>query len=145
MSADATPWRATVVTYRRFPTGSSRRSSVVNQSGSATRLLSQNTVMSWRAFCHGRRAAPTAGRHAGHPEQHAEIASPFDSARSSAPGSSHQSEIEQSLVQAGQGLGLGEGEAVRTVKSGLTAGIDSPCGPADHRDADIDFPDPALE
>jgi putative DNA primase/helicase len=55
-----------------------------------------------------------------------------------------QSEIEQSLVEAGVGIGLGERETALTVRSGLTAGIDLPRGPVD-RPVDLEAPGPALD
>jgi hypothetical protein len=56
-----------------------------------------------------------------------------------------QSEIEQSLVDAGLAVGLGEREAIRTVRSGLSAGIELPRGPSEPRiEADLDVPGPSL-
>jgi putative DNA primase/helicase len=55
-----------------------------------------------------------------------------------------QSEIEQSLVEAGVGIGLGERETALTVRSGLTAGIDLPRRPVE-RSVDLDPPGPALD
>lgn len=52
-----------------------------------------------------------------------------------------QSEIEQSLLSAGVGVGLGEREAIRTFRSGLTAGIEAPRGPTERRtEAELDVP-----
>ena len=55
-----------------------------------------------------------------------------------------QAEIEQSLLQAGVSVGLGEREVARTVESGLTAGMDAPRGPTDRVDVGIDLPGPSL-
>jgi hypothetical protein len=55
-----------------------------------------------------------------------------------------QGEIEQSLLQAGVGIGLGEREVARTVESGLTAGMDVPRGPMERVDPEIDAPGPSL-
>ena len=53
-------------------------------------------------------------------------------------------EIEQSLLEAGLSVGLGEREVSRTVDSGLTAGIAAPRGPAERGDLDIDLPGPSM-
>jgi len=56
-----------------------------------------------------------------------------------------QSEIEQSLVDAGLAVGLGEREAVRTVRSGLSAGVELPRGPAERQhEPALDVPDPSM-
>src|SRR5581483_8736250 len=47
-------------------------------------------------------------------------------------------EIEQSLIQAGVSVGLGEREVARTVESGLTAGMEAPRGPVERVDLEID-------
>jgi len=55
-----------------------------------------------------------------------------------------QREIEQSLLQAGMNVGLGEGEVTKTVESGLTAGMTAPRGPVERADLDVDLPGPSL-
>lgn len=56
-----------------------------------------------------------------------------------------QSEIEQSLVDAGLAVGLPEREAVRTVRSGLSAGVELPRGPSEPRiEADLDVPGSSI-
>jgi hypothetical protein len=56
-----------------------------------------------------------------------------------------EAEIEQSLVDAGLSIGLGEREVTQTVDSGLHAGMAAPRGPASRAaDHDHDVPDPAL-
>ena len=56
-----------------------------------------------------------------------------------------QAEIEQSLVDAGLAVGLGEREAVRTVRSGLSAGVELPRGPLERTyEPDLDVPDPSM-
>ncbi len=55
-----------------------------------------------------------------------------------------QSEIEQALVDAALGVGLGEREAARTVQSGLSAGVELPRGPERQVDVDAEPAGPAF-
>jgi len=54
-----------------------------------------------------------------------------------AAGALDEAAVESVLVQGAQAIGLGEREAVRTVRSGLSAGERFPRGPAQSRDADV--------
>ena len=55
-----------------------------------------------------------------------------------------QSEVEQALLDAAQGVGLGEREAARTVRSGLSAGVELPRGPERHVDLEVEPAGPGL-
>lgn len=55
-----------------------------------------------------------------------------------------QSEIEQALVNAALGVGLGEREAARTVQSGLSAGVELPRGPERHIEMEVEPSGPAF-
>ena len=55
-----------------------------------------------------------------------------------------QSEIEQALLDTARGVGLGEGESVRTVHSGLSAGVEVPRGPQRHVELEVEPSGPAF-
>lgn len=54
-----------------------------------------------------------------------------------------ESEIEQALVETARGVGLGEREAARTVRSGLSAGVELPRGPRNDAELEVE-PGPAF-